>query len=60
MAAETPIWAFPLLDYLVLSSNSVAEGINQLVHYFRLVNNPCMLEVRDQEDPIRVVAWSGG
>jgi len=47
IATETPIGAFPLLDYLVLSSNSVGEGIKQLAHYFRLVGNPCTLEVHE-------------
>jgi len=58
IATETPIGAFPLLDYLVLSSNSVGEGIKQLAHYFRLVGNPCTLEVHDEEDPVRVVVWA--
>jgi AraC-like DNA-binding protein len=56
IAAETPIGAFPLLDYLVVSSNTVGEGIQQLARYFRLVGNPCELIVREDENPIRVAA----
>ncbi len=59
MAAETAIGAFPLLDYLVITSNSVGEGVKQLAHYFRLVGTPIHLDVRDDEDPIRVTAWAG-
>ena len=35
LAAETPIGAFPLLDYLVLTSNSVGDGIKHLARPHR-------------------------
>jgi AraC-like DNA-binding protein len=59
MAAHTAVGAFPLLDYLVVTSKSVGEGVKQLAHYFRLVGTPTHLDVRDDEDPIRVVVWAG-
>ena len=58
MAAETPIGAFPLLDYLVVTSNSVGEGIRQLAHYFRLAGAPTTVDVRDDADPVRIEVWA--
>ena len=57
LAAETPIGAFPLLDYLVLTSNS--DGIKHLAHYFRLVAAPTTLDIREDEEPVRVEVWGG-
>jgi AraC-like DNA-binding protein len=59
MAAETTIGAFPLLDYLVVTSNTVGEGVKQLAHYFRLVGTPIHFDVREDEEPIRVIARAG-
>jgi AraC-like DNA-binding protein len=59
LAAETQIGAFPLLDYLVITASTVGEGMKQLSHYFRLLNTPTSVEVRDQDEPIRVL-WHGG
>jgi AraC-like DNA-binding protein len=57
LAAETPIGAFLLLDYLILTSNSIADGFKQLARHVRLVDAPypLLLDIRDDEDPIRVV-----
>jgi AraC-like DNA-binding protein len=55
LAIETPMTAFPLLDYLVHTSDDVGEGFKQLGRYLRLVGAPCVLDIRDDEDPIRVV-----
>jgi len=60
LAAETPLGAYPLLDYLVLSSDTVGHGFRQLIRYYGIVNAPVTLEVVDDEDPIRVVAASPG
>jgi len=54
IAAETPLGSFPLLDYLVLTSNTVGEGVKQLAQYFRVVRSPGNIEVHADEDPIRV------
>src|SRR5947209_6737551 len=38
IAVETPIGAYPLLDFLVSSAESVGEGLKQLARYLGLVN----------------------
>jgi AraC-like DNA-binding protein len=55
IAAETPIGAYPLLDYLVSSAESVGEGLKQLARYLDLVNPTVRLVFREEEDPIRVL-----
>ena len=40
LAAETPIGAFPLLDYLIVTCETVAQGVHQLSRYFRLNDAP--------------------
>jgi AraC-like DNA-binding protein len=55
MAAETPIGAFPLIDYLVVTSENVAAGLKQLARYFRLEDAPYTLYFREDEDPVRVL-----
>jgi len=59
MAVETPIGSFPLLDYLVVTSSSVGEGVTRLARYFRLVGSPTTLDLREDGNPIRVMAWAG-
>ena len=62
VAIQTPIGAFSLLDYLVVTSDRVGTGIRQLARYFRLVTSPVVLEVREEVDPIelRMVAPADG
>jgi AraC-like DNA-binding protein len=55
IAVETPIGAYPLLDYLICSSESVGEGLKQLARYLGLVNPAVHLVFREEEDPIRVL-----
>lgn len=55
IAVETPIGAYPLLDYLICSSESVGEGLKQLARYLSLVNPAVRLVFREEEDPIRVL-----
>lgn len=55
IAVETPIGAYPLLDYLVCSAESVGEGFKQLARYLGLVNPSVHLVFREEEDPIRVL-----
>ena len=55
LAAETPIGAFPLLDYLIVTCENVAQGVNQLARYFRLNDAPYTLEIRVNEDPICII-----
>jgi AraC-like DNA-binding protein len=55
LAAETPIGAFPLLDYLIVTCETVAHGVNQLSRYFRLNDVPYALEIREEEGPVRII-----
>jgi AraC-like DNA-binding protein len=55
LAAETPVGAFPLLDYLIVTCETVSHGISQLSRYFRLNDAPYELEIRSDEDPVRIV-----
>jgi AraC-like DNA-binding protein len=55
LAAQTPMGAFPLLDYLIVTCETVADGLKQLARYLRLNGAPYMVEIRDDEDPIRIV-----
>jgi hypothetical protein len=54
LAQVTPLGAWPLLDYLVVTADTVGDGIRQLARYFRLTGNPVVLTVHDAADPIRV------
>jgi len=55
LAVETPIGAFPLLDYLIVTCETVAQGIHQLSRYYRLTDAPYVLEIQDDADPVRVI-----
>ena len=55
LATVTPIGAFPLIDYLIATSQDVGEGLTRLARYQRLAEArsvPCLL---GDEDPIRVL-----
>jgi AraC-like DNA-binding protein len=54
LARLTPIGAYPLLDYLVVTSDTVGAGVRQLAHYFRLVDTPIVVNPREDADPIRL------
>src|SRR4051812_40623379 len=55
IALETPVGAYPLLDYLVCSSETVGEGFRQLARYLGLVNPAVRLAFCEEENPIRVL-----
>jgi AraC-like DNA-binding protein len=54
LAAVTPIGTYPLLDYLVVTQDSVGAGLAQLARYFHLTGAPTELVLSEDEDPIRV------
>jgi AraC-like DNA-binding protein len=54
LARVTPLGAYPLLDYLVVTSDTVAAGVDQLARYMRLVGNPVWPEPRVGTDGVRV------
>ena len=57
-AAAIPIGSFPLLDYLMVTSDSVGAAIRQLRRYLGLVGNPHVIDIEEAEDPVRVVSVS--
>src|SRR5580765_5420673 len=54
LARLTPVGAYPLLDYLVVTSDTVGAGVRQLARYFRLVGNPVVITPHEDVDPICV------
>jgi AraC-like DNA-binding protein len=60
LALVTPIGAFPLFDYLILTCSTVAEGLLQIARFMPLINNPTTFEVRLDESPVRVTLDSPG
>jgi AraC-like DNA-binding protein len=54
VAQATPVGAYPLLDYLVLTADSVGTGLAQLARYLRVTESPVAVEVRADADPVRV------
>ena len=55
LALHTPVGAHPLLDYLVVSCDSVGQGLQRLTEYLCLVNPGISLTLRDDDDPPRLV-----
>jgi AraC-like DNA-binding protein len=60
LALATPIGAFPLLDYLIVTCDTVGEGVKQLARYLPLVRVPYAIDLRDDEEPVRVVFVMAG
>ena len=54
LAQLTPIGAYPLLDYLILTSDTVAAGVHQLARYFRITGSPIVIAIQKDGDLIRV------
>jgi AraC-like DNA-binding protein len=52
--------SYPLLEYLVDTSNTLGEAQRRLVTYFGLMRIPITYEIRDDEDPIRTIVRSPG
>jgi hypothetical protein len=55
LAQETPLGAFPLLDYLIVTSSTVGEGMRRFARHALLIGAPMLIDVREDETPIRVV-----
>ncbi len=60
LARVTPVGAYPLLDYLVATSDSVGSGVYQLQRYFRLLGSPVDVIVDADADPLRVQFTASG
>ena len=54
VAEQIPIGAYPLLDYLVLTSDSVGEGFRRLAKYLHLVGSRSELGIDEDRDPVEV------
>jgi len=55
LAVHTPVGVTPLLDYLIVSADSVGEGLHRLARYLRLVNPGVRLAIDEGSRLIRVV-----
>lgn len=58
LARLIPIGTYALLDYLILTCDTVGDGTRQLVRYFPLVRAPADLILLEDEDPIRLLVQS--
>jgi AraC-like DNA-binding protein len=54
LARATDLGAWPLLDYLVLTTDTVGAAVHQLARYFRLHDEPVVINVCEEVEPIRV------
>jgi AraC-like DNA-binding protein len=59
LATVTPIGAFPLIDYLIVTSEDVGEGLSRLERYLRLAEARSIPSLRRAENPIRVAYLLG-
>jgi AraC-like DNA-binding protein len=55
LAAVTPIGAYPLLDYLVVTTDNVGGALEQLVRYFHLADAPVQLAIAEEGDVVRLL-----
>ncbi len=55
LATVTRIGAFPLIDYLIATSENVGEGLTRLASYLRLAEPRSVPRLREDEEPIRVL-----
>jgi AraC-like DNA-binding protein len=55
LATVTPLGAFPLVDYLIATSENVGEGLTRFARYLRLAEARSVPCLREGEDPIRVL-----
>ena len=46
--------AFPLLDYLIVTCETVADGMKQLSRWLRLNEAPYIVEIQDDGDPVGI------
>jgi AraC-like DNA-binding protein len=54
LATATPTGAWPLIDYLVLTADTVSTGMRQLARYIRVVEAPFTFTIHDDVDPVCV------
>jgi len=54
LAQATPLGAWPLLDYLVATADTVGAGLHQLARYFDVSGDSIVLTICHSVDPIRI------
>src|SRR6478736_2815592 len=54
LATVTPLGAWPLIDYLVVTADTVEAGVRQLARYVRITGAPFAMDIRDDVVPIQV------
>ena len=54
LAMVTPIGAFPLIDYVIVTSQNVREALTRLARYLRLAEPRSVPCIHEDEDPVRV------
>jgi AraC-like DNA-binding protein len=54
LARCTPVGAYPLLDYLVATSETVEKGVAQLGRYLRVIGNPTEIAPRKEKDVVKI------
>ena len=55
LAIHTPVGTTPLLDYLIVTADSVGDGLRRLTRYLRLVSPTIRLRIDEHSSPVRVV-----
>lgn len=55
LAMETPLGAYPLLDYLIVTSESVGEGMRRFARYWQLTGAPARVDIHEEAVPVRVM-----
>jgi AraC-like DNA-binding protein len=59
MGAVTPIGAYPLLDYLVVTTDTVGRALEQLARFFHITSAPITWRVVHDGDMVRMVVEPG-
>jgi AraC-like DNA-binding protein len=59
LGSVTPIGTYPLLDYLVVTTDTVGEALDQLVRYFHLADAPSTFAVVHDADAVRLLVQPG-
>jgi len=58
LAQATPLGAYPLIDYLIVTSSTVGEGMRRYARHSRLIGAGVHVDIREDETPIRLLIES--
>jgi AraC-like DNA-binding protein len=59
LGINTPVGSFPLLDYLVLTTDNVGDALLQLQRYFHVTTAPYTLHIVEETDVVRLLVKPG-